>query len=171
MSSIVGNIIGGGGNSIPKTYILQTEDGREIPAVLTEEEVDITATANDIRLGKIAVTENGVIEGTKVIPTYHTTQGYQIIPAGSELKITSLNTLNRHDYTKLQTIICDFNTSLKDSVSASKVVIDDNVYAVNSTISISVVSKNDSNKHVEFGITNETDKPQILRYFTYKEIE
>lgn len=63
MSSIVGKIIGGGGNSIPKTYILKTEDGQEIPAVLTEEEVYLTATADDIRAGKIAITNDGITIG------------------------------------------------------------------------------------------------------------
>ena len=60
---IVGKVIGGSGGSIPKTYILRTEDGQEIPAVLTEELVDLTATADDIRKGKIAVTNEGITIG------------------------------------------------------------------------------------------------------------
>jgi hypothetical protein len=50
------------------TYIIVDENGYEIPAVLTEEEVVLTATAaNDIRIGKTAVTEEGVVVGQKEI--------------------------------------------------------------------------------------------------------
>lgn len=59
---IVGQVIGGGG-STPKSYILRTEDGREISAVLTDELVDLTATADDIRKGKIAITNDGITIG------------------------------------------------------------------------------------------------------------
>lgn len=45
------------------TYILVDQDGNEIPAVLTDEEVDLTATAKDIRAGMTAVTDEGVVEG------------------------------------------------------------------------------------------------------------
>ena len=171
MSSIVGNIIGGGGNSIPKTYILKTEDGREIPAVLTEEEVDITATANDIRLGKIAVTENGVITGEKNIPSYETRQGVKAVPNGSALTITGLALNDNYDYTKLQTIICAFNTNSADSVAAKMVSIEDSVYNVQSTEALSTITKNHDSKTIELGITNDTGSPLIIRYFTFKEVE
>lgn len=167
MSSIVGKIIGGGGNSIPKTYILKTDDGREIPAVLTEEEVNLTATANDIRLGKVAVTENGVIEGTKVIPAYHTTEGYTLALAGREVSLSFPD--RRYDYTKLQVIICPFNTSLDKSVGAEKVAINDGVYAVNSTDLLSKVTVDHSNKTIKLGITNDSSSIWVIRYFTYKE--
>ena len=45
------------------TYILVDQDGNEIPAVLTEEEVELTATVNDIRIGTTAVTDDGVVTG------------------------------------------------------------------------------------------------------------
>lgn len=166
----VSNIIGG--NPItPKSCVFYTPDGKEIPAILVGEETIFTATHNDIREGKTAGTETGVTTGTKVIPAYHTRAGVQVIPAGSEFKITLLKDLNQYDYTGLQAIICDFNSSLSDSVSANKVVIDDNVYAVQSTTSLSVVVKNATDESVDFGITNDTGSPQILRFFTYKEME
>lgn len=168
MSSIVGNIVGGGG-SIPKTYILQTEDGQEIPAVLTEEEVDITATANDIRLGKIAVTENGVIEGSKIIPACHTRRGTVVVTDGSTLSITGLSANNNYDFTKLQIVICTFNSSLSDSVGAEMVAIEDSVYNVQSTEALSTITKDHDAKAINLGITNNTGGPLILRYFTCKE--
>lgn len=61
-------IIIGTGNMSPdaedNAFILVDEAGNELSAVMTEEEVDLTAEANDIRAGKIAVTDDGVIVGT-----------------------------------------------------------------------------------------------------------
>lgn len=46
------------------TYILVDEQGNELPVVLTEEKVDLTAEASDIRIGKTAVIDDGVVIGT-----------------------------------------------------------------------------------------------------------
>ena len=46
------------------TYILVDEQGNELPAVLTEEKVDLTAEASDIRAGKTAVIDDGIVIGT-----------------------------------------------------------------------------------------------------------
>lgn len=153
------------------SYILVDEDGNEIAAsVLVDEEITLTATANDIRINKTAITNDGLTIGEKVIPAYHTNQGAVIIPAGSAYKIVSLNESDAYDFTKLQAIICDYNTTISDSVSANKIAIDDKVYAVQSVEFLSELFKNDDEKTIDFGITNETDNPQVLRYFTYKEI-
>lgn len=149
-----------------ETYILVDEYGNEVPAVLTEEEVDLTATANDIREGAIAVTDDGVIEGTKEIPTYNTAEGYRIVTDGSPFFIPH----GYYDYTKLQVIICAFNTSLADSVAAKKVVIYDTVYDVNSTDQLASVTKDSENGWIDLGITNDSGEIYILRYFMYKEI-
>lgn len=168
MSTIYGNTVGGAG--LTQTYILQYPNGREVTAVVSDEPISLTANENDIREGKTAATEKGVVTGKKVIPAYHTNKGVIVIPSGNEFKITLLKDLDTYDYTKLEAMICDFNTSLADSVATDKVVIDDHVYAVQSTNSLSVLTKNDTDKTVDFGITNETSKMQILRFFTYKEI-
>ena len=168
---IIGNVIGGI-MKIPDTIILvDEEDDKEYTAVSTNEEVELDATANDIRLGTTAATETGVTEGKKVIPAYHTNEGVVVISAGEPFVINKLSYLDAYDYTKLQAIICDFNSSLSNSVAASKVVINDDTYDVGSVVSISATTKNKDNKTIEFGIINETSKPQILRFFTYKEIE
>lgn len=164
---IVGNTVGG----IPlmKSFILETEDGKEIPAVLTDQEVVFNATPNDIREGKVAATDTGVTIGEKYIPSYHTTEGYRVISPNHRFTIP-LKTLDRYKYTKLQVIICPFSRSVSESVSAEKVSIDSKVYNVKSDTSISIVGIDDLEQSIDLGITNSTDTPSILRYFTYKEI-
>ena len=152
----------------PQVYILVDENGVEIPAVLSEEKVTLTATANDIREGTVAITDCGVTVGEKFIPPYYTSVGWRIIMPGNECDIP-LSIRDAFDYTALQCIICPFSTSMTDSVSAEKIVIEGNVYETKSTAAISVVSKDAENKTVNLGITNESDTPYIIRYFTYKE--
>lgn len=168
---IVGNVIGG--NPVtPRTFMLEAEDGSMIAGVLAESDTTITADANDIREGKTAILDSGLITGKKVIPTYHTTEGIVIVPAGSTVKITDLNQeLDLYDYSKLQAILCDFNSNFSDSVASRAVAINGNVYASLSTIALAEITLNHEEKSINFGIKNETGKPQILRYFTYKEIE
>lgn len=168
---IVGNMIGGG-TGAPKTCLFRTENGEEMMVVLVDSEVVLTASKNDIREGKTAATANGVVTGDKIIPAYHTTCGFRIITAGNPL--TLLNTDSRidsYDYTKLQAIVCAFNIDIDNSVSAEQVCIDDKVYPVHSSESISTVTKNHDTKNIDFGITNDTEDRQIIRYFMYKEIE
>lgn len=155
-----------------QAYILVDEDGNEIgSAVLVDEEVTLDATSNDIRLNKTAVTDNGVTVGEKVIPAYHTYEGFRVIPAGSTVTIPNMDSIiDNYDYTKLQVIICSFNTNVDDSVAAEKISIDSNVYNVQSVEPISTVTKNHESKVIELGITNNSDTPWIARFFTYKEV-
>ena len=75
-------------DSSSAVYMLETSSGDKVYAQLaSEEQVALTATANDIRIGTTAVTQSGVIEGEKDIPAYHTTTGYRYIPANTEFKI------------------------------------------------------------------------------------
>lgn len=152
--------------SIEDTIILVDENGVELVAVMTDEEVDLTATANDIRLGTTAVTDDGIIEGTKEIPTCHTSEGFKIVTDGSKFVLPMID----YDYTKLQAIFCLYNTSVSESVSAEKVAIEDVVYPVNSTMSESDVTKNVDKEEVDFGITNDSGSTYLIRYFSYKEI-
>lgn len=151
-----------------KMYILVDEDGNEIPAVLVEEATVFTATANDIRLGTVAATEEGVTEGAKDIPAYHTTEGIAVIPAGDEMDIF-IPISDRYDFTKLQAIICPYNKTIAGSVSAEKVAIEKSVYAAGSTDALASVSVDHENKKIKLGITNEGESPCVIRYFTYKE--
>lgn len=166
---INGNMVGG--TAPIKTLTIVDSDGLEMTGVVVDSHVVFTANAaTDIREGKVAATDAGVVTGTKVIPSYHTSEGFRVIPSGTEYYIPFYDNFGYYDYTKLQAIICAFNTSLENSVSSEKVVLNDNVYEVKTTEVLSVVTKNSAEKKVMLGITNENDKPQILRYFTYKEI-
>ena len=160
---IYGNMVGAAGRA--QTFILQDPDGNEVPAVLVDQETVFDATENDIRAGKLAATERGVTVGAKDIPAYHTTEGIQYIPAGDAFSLS----INQYEYTKLQIIICPYNTSMADSVAAEKVCINDGVYAAGSTEVLAEVTTNPATKTIALGITNEGDTPCVMRYFTYKE--
>lgn len=168
---INGNMVGG--TAPIKTVKIVDENGNEILGVVTESEVVFTATDNDVREGMVYASNDGVSTGTKNIPAYHTTEGIKIITAGSkfQIELKDTNGLDRYDYTKLQAIVCDFNTNLQNSVAAIKTSINNNVYEVNSTSAISAVTKLSESQTIDLGITNATNLPKILRYFTYKEIE
>lgn len=161
-------LLGGTGSADPETIILVDEAGTEVTAVLTDEELVFDATANDIRLGKTAATDSGVTVGTKDIPAYYTTEGVKIVTAGSKFSVV-LATEDRYQYTKLQVIICGFNSSLSDSVAAEKVSINDGVYDVSSAEILASVTMDAENKAIDLGITNDGDTPCVMRYFTYKE--
>lgn len=148
------------------TYILVDEDGNEIPAVFVENKQVFTATANDIRIGTTAVTESGVTEGTKEIPAYVTDEGLCVIPKNGAFTITH----KHYDFTKLQAIVCAYNTSNTNSVAAKKIVIEGNVYNPNSTISLAEVVKDFEKGAINFGIVNDLGSICIIRYFMYKEV-
>lgn len=149
-----------------QTYILVDEDGNEIPAVLVDERVELTATPNDIRLGVTAVTDDGVVTGEKEIPSYNTYEGYRAVPAKSQVALPHTH----YDYTKLQAVFCKFNTSPADSVATDKVAINNCVYNVNSTAPVSSIIRDTDRKLVDFGFNNDSSTPCIIRYFMYKEI-
>ena len=149
-------------------YLIVDEHGNQLLATYMEQDEITSATPNDIRIGKTAVTENGLIEGTKEIPAYHVTEGIQMIQAGKEFRIRIKNK-DRYNYTKMQAIICPYNASLANSVSAEKVCINDNIYVVGDTTSIAEVTLDHDNQEIVFGITNETNNIFVIRYFSYKE--
>lgn len=146
-------------------YILMDLDGNEVPAVITDEEVELTATTNDIRIGTTAVTDEGVVTGEKEIPAYYVSEGVRLVTSGGSFAVQT----NQWDYTKLQAVFCKFNSNLSDSVYTDKVAINDTVYSVLSTDALSTISKDAANSRVEFGITNDTDTRYLIRYFMYKE--
>nr|DAH21777.1 MAG TPA: hypothetical protein [Caudoviricetes sp.] len=166
---IYGNPVGGALNA--KTYQLECNNGtKEIMAVVVDEETLFNATANDVRTGKKFATNSGVVVGTKDIPAYRTTQGTVGIEPGQSFSIL-LKEYSRYDYTKLQCMIAKFNTTLDDSVSVDRVVIDDSSYLVNSTDVLSSVTKNEENKSIDLNMTNNTDDTYVIRFFTYRQEE
>lgn len=149
-------------------YLLEDEEGNQVYATLVDDEETLTATVNDIREGAVAVTEAGLVVGEKEIPAYFTTEGVEVIPVGSEFEIV-IRESDRYQYTKLQAILCPFNTSMADSVAADKVCINDSVYIAGKTDVLATVTLDDANKTIKLGITNDSANPFLIRYFSYKE--
>lgn len=160
---------GGSGSYEPEdqTYILVDEDGNEIAGVLLDEEVDLTATPNDIRLGTTAITDAGVTEGEKEIPNYLAEEGKRVIKSGDQLDIPLYSEIC--EYTHLQAIICVYNTSTSNSVAANKVVIGDNVYAVGSTDVLATVTVDTNSQTIKLGLFNDSDSSLVVRYTIIKE--
>lgn len=158
-------------STIGKTLVLTDDNGNEVTGVIVGQEVIFTANAaEDIREGKVAATDEGVVTGAAIIPNYETTTGKRVVTAGGQFKISDLGMHDIYNYTELQCIICPFSSSIDASVAAEKVVIGDNVYNVNSAAVVSTVIKNSDDKAIDFNFTNTTNSPYIIRYFTYKQI-
>lgn len=150
-----------------KTFTLVDESGTELIGVVTDNEVKLTASSSDIKIGKIAAIDEGFVEGTDT-KTYRTTQGRELVASGDSISIL-LPQYDKYDYTKFQCMIAPFNTSDADSVAVDKIVIDSCVYNTGSTIKIADVTKNNTNKSIDLNITNSTDSYVVVHYFTYKE--
>lgn len=160
----------GSGETMPNTIVLVDDDGNECVAVLTEEDVPITATVNDVREGMTVVTEKGIEVGEKFIPPYYTytSAGYRIITNGKSYTIP-LTIRDAYDYTSIQCVISQLGSDLSASVSTDRVVINNKVYPTNSTIAESELSKDSDAKAINLNITNNSGKSYVIRYFTYKE--
>lgn len=149
------------------TYILVDESGNRIPAVMVAEETVFTATANDIREGTVAATEEGVTVGTKEIPAYIVSEGVVGVEPGAEFVI--LLEGSKCEYTELQAIFCKFGSSVTTSVESDRVSIMDKVYAVNSADVIATVTPDPDNGRIRLGVVNDSDTMYVIRYFSYKE--
>lgn len=153
-----------------ETYLM-TESG-SVAFLATPEALEqpLTATAkHDIRAGTVAITAEGLVVGEKNFPSYETTESKVIIMPQKDVEITLIED-DKYDYTKLQAIICAFNTSMTNSVNAEKVAIDDGLYQTGSDDKISNIIKEHESKKIKFGITNTGETPLVVRYFTYKEV-
>lgn len=166
--TIYGSMVGGAAPM--KTLILMDEAGNELTGVVVDKEVVFTANAEtDIREGTIAATSEGIVTGRKVIPAYHTSHGAKVVAPKGQFTV-QLSKQDCYDYTVLHGMICSYNTNLQNSVAVEQVVLYDEVFAVQSTEAIAAVTKNHNTKNIVLGITNDTNKPRIFRYITYKEI-
>ncbi len=152
-------------------FILEDEAGTEVVGVLVDEVTAFDATENDIRTGKVAVTDSGVTVGTKEIPAYHTTEGARVIPKGQKIRIPIIkDERNLYDFTKLQVLICPFNGNVDGSVAVTMVAINDGVYRVLSSDKISIVIKDTESGQIDLDIINDSDGKFVVRFVTYKEI-
>lgn len=152
-------------------YIIRDDAGNELVGVLTDVKPVLDATANDIRKGVTAVTEEGITEGTKIIPKNYTTYGDILVFSGDDFYIQLANKeLALADFVKLQAIICEYTGNTKESKAAEFVVIDNAVYAVRSSAKIADVTKDIENNIINLGITNTSEKDYVMRYITCKEV-
>jgi hypothetical protein len=164
---IYGNPVGGAMNS--KTFMLKVNGSdKEIAAVVVDEENVFDATENDVRKGMTFASNSGVKVGTKDIPAYRITCGWVYVLPNDSFSIL-LDNYTMYDYTKLQCMISKFNTTIEDSISVDRVVIENSSYAVNSTEKLSSVTKNSQTKSIDLNLTNNTSDTYIIRYFTYRE--
>lgn len=153
-------------NDDTSAYLLVDQNGYELKAALVDSDAELTATSNDIRVGTTAVTDDGVTTGDKFIPAYHTTEGVKIVLGGHRFEISELSDCR---FTKLQILICEFNSTIENSVSTEKVCIERKVYDVNSTDPVSEISVDENDNIIDLGITNTETTMRIMRYFLYRE--
>ena len=150
-----------------QTFILVDEDGHEMQAFLTDEEVELNATPNDIRVGMTAVTDAGVTVGEKEIPTYVTVEGRRTVKTERPLTINMYS--DACDYDKLFVVVCSYNTTVDDSVLSTMVVIDGVLYEVGSMTPVSNVTVDTVNQTIDLGVINDTDNSVVIRYVSVKE--
>lgn len=148
------------------TFVIVDEDGHDVPAVLVDEEVVVTATAGDIRKGKTALTYDGLVVGTCDMSNSRFAEGHVEISNGEPFVIPH----EYYDYDNFQAVICRFNTNVTDSVGVIKVALNNSVYDVQSTEPISMIVKDDVNKCINLGVINDTGNTCIIRYFIHKEM-
>ena len=162
---IYGNTTGGFG--MPKILEIVDDSGNTLIGAVTDAEISLNATRDDVKVGKIFASNDGIQEGidTRI---YRTTHGAKVVLPGTTFTIP-LEENDQYNYTKFQAMIAEFNTTQLDSISVVKVSLNDEVYNVNSTAKISDVTKNSSTKSIDLNITNETDNTYVIHYNTYKE--
>lgn len=164
--SISGGLVGSY-SQLGKTFILEDSDGNTIEGVVVDQITIFDATPKDVKIGKIFASEDGIAEGTDT-KTYRTTCGSIGIAPG-ESAIIPLSKYNNYDYTELQCIIAEFNTTLLNSVSANKIVLKDKVYDVNSINSIADVTKDIDLKSINLNFINDSEDDIVIHFFTYRE--
>ena len=63
MSIIYGNVVGGR-SGFGKTFLLEDENGVQLTGVVVDELTVFNATAEDLKIGKVAASDSGIIIGT-----------------------------------------------------------------------------------------------------------
>lgn len=159
---IYGNAVGG--TAPIKTLVLVDENGTEITGVVTGSEVIFTADPKtDIRAGKIAATDQGIVVGEKIIPPYYTSYGSVMISANSNAVIA----VPEYEYTYLMATIYSYNVSEEQSVIPTYVSIGDKMYSAVSGEQVSDIVIDAENAQINLGVTVNEDS--VLRYCVVKE--
>lgn len=149
------------------TFVLVDADGNEYTAAYLDSDYLCTAKEDDIRIGTTAITADGFTTGTKEIPNYRAEEGCELIGPGEPLNIYLFSDMC--EYTTLQAIVCVYNTTLLNSVSAKKVVINDKVYNVDTTTALENVTVDSAEQSIVLGMTNDLENSVVIRYMIIKE--
>lgn len=165
MSGLYGNATGGFG--IPKMVEIIDGNGNTLVGTVTDSAVVFDATREDVKVGKMFASNDGVQEGIDT-KTYRTIHASRAILPGESFSIP-LEDNDMYNYTKFQAIIANFNTTIADSISVSKISFNNSVYNVSSTIKLSDVTKSVSTKSINLNIMNDTSNEYIIHYALYKE--
>lgn len=169
MSRIIGKM-SGCYSPMGKTFILQDADGADFAtAVVTEQEQVLDATPKDVRMGSVYAGSEGIKTGENTI-TYRTSEGSEYILPNADFRITALDLYDTYNYTKLQCVVAKYVSST-DKTATEKIVLNDNVYEVGSSVAVSTVTKNAEEKTIDLNITNNTEDIYIIYYFTYTQEE
>lgn len=143
------------------SYVLTNADGsaRAYAVKSAEEAITLTATENDIRLNTTAITNIGYTEGQKDIPAYHTQTGKKLVLAGAPVEIT----LEDYDFLHMHAMLCEYDTSIINSVLVYANVVEGVVYEANTANKLADITVDGDTKTISLGIT--ADKKSVLRYF------
>lgn len=160
---IYGNKIGGS-SAYDKTYIVD-DNGVQALAVVVDEEADyeLSATAKDVKVGKVFIGANGLDVGTNDAPCCRFTNGVHEVYPGVEFMLC-FKEANQWDYSTVHAVITNKNTPFK----VERLIVHDNVYDSNGT-EIAEVTKDSVNNCIRFNIKNETTEVQLLHFFVCKE--
>lgn len=156
-----------GGFGMPKMIEVVDGVGNTLIGTVTDSEVNLDATREDVKIGKIFASNDGIQEGIDT-RTYRVVFASYLILPGEDYSI-SLPEYERYNYTQFNAMISKFNTTIDDSTAIEKIVLNDCVYNVNSTIALSTITKNQETKSIDLNITNDTEDIYVVYIATYKE--
>lgn len=166
--AIMGNVVGGS-SALGKTLILEGKDGTQIVGVITEQENVFNAKPSDIRIGKTAVVDSGIVEGTNTI-NYRTEMSSILVLPGENFSIP-FKYYNMYDYKKFQCIVVLFHLNYTDNVETMAITINDTVFSVEESKKLSSITKNFDNKSIDLNFTNNSNNTYEVFYFTFHEEE
>ena len=156
-----------GGFGMPKLIEIADGNGNTFIGAVTDSEVALDATRADVKVGKMFAANDGIQEGEDT-RTYRTTIRNHLIFPGENYSIP-LPEYDKYNYTQLNCMIAKFNTAISDSTAVEKVVLNDCVYNVNSTVALASVVKNKETASIDLNITNDTEYTYVVYISTYKE--
>ena len=160
--SVYGNAVGGS-SGLGKTLMFVDEAGNEFVGVVTDSEMILTASDNDVREGAVYVSDNGLSVGTKNIPVYYARYGSKFVLANNKATLS----VPEYDYDSIMITISTYNSSLSESVTSTYLSVYDSMYIAGNNIKVSDIIVDKENEEISLGIT--VSEKSVLRYFVIKE--